>query len=183
MVSPTATELALINIFIIVLIILEGIIKIGSAKSDDIERYWMQLLALIWQQKPSLFLPISTPSRWESRKSTGFSAFIPSMISEFLAQFENARSPWLTISWKPAHCEMKLEENTFRKLFSMTLEDVYKIGRGTRKRLNGGAERDRTVGLSIRPLLPLGERVTISLLLSVLIYLPPIWNTFPLKQP
>ncbi len=36
MVSPTATELALINIFIIVLIVLEGIIKIGSAKSGDI---------------------------------------------------------------------------------------------------------------------------------------------------
>jgi hypothetical protein len=34
MVNPTAAELALINIFIIVLIILEGIIKIGSAKSD-----------------------------------------------------------------------------------------------------------------------------------------------------
>ena len=37
MASPTATELALINIFVIVLIILEGIIKIGSAKSDTIE--------------------------------------------------------------------------------------------------------------------------------------------------
>ena len=37
MVNPTATELALINIFIIVLIILEGIIKIGSTKSDTIE--------------------------------------------------------------------------------------------------------------------------------------------------
>jgi hypothetical protein len=34
MINPTAAELALINIFIIVLIILEGIIKIGSAKSD-----------------------------------------------------------------------------------------------------------------------------------------------------
>jgi len=39
MVSPTATELALINIFIIVLIILEGIVKIGSAKSDNPEPY------------------------------------------------------------------------------------------------------------------------------------------------
>ncbi len=39
MVSPTATELALINIFIIILIILEGITKIGSAKSDKIETY------------------------------------------------------------------------------------------------------------------------------------------------
>jgi len=37
MINPTAAELALINIFIIVLIILEGIIKIGSAKSDTIE--------------------------------------------------------------------------------------------------------------------------------------------------
>jgi hypothetical protein len=37
MVNPTATELALINIFIIVLIVLEGIIKIRSAKSDTIE--------------------------------------------------------------------------------------------------------------------------------------------------
>jgi len=39
MVSPTATELALINIFIIVLIVLEGIIKIGSKKSENIEPY------------------------------------------------------------------------------------------------------------------------------------------------
>ncbi len=37
MVSPTATELALINIFIVVLIVLEGIIKIGSVKSGNIE--------------------------------------------------------------------------------------------------------------------------------------------------
>ncbi len=37
MVSPTATELALINIFIIVLIVLEGIVKIRSAKSGNIE--------------------------------------------------------------------------------------------------------------------------------------------------
>jgi hypothetical protein len=34
MINPTAAELALINIFIIVLILLEGILKIGSAKSD-----------------------------------------------------------------------------------------------------------------------------------------------------
>ncbi len=34
MINPTAAELALINIFIIVLIIVEGILKIGSAKSD-----------------------------------------------------------------------------------------------------------------------------------------------------
>ncbi len=39
MVSPAATELALINIFIIVLIILEGVIRIGSAKSGNIEPY------------------------------------------------------------------------------------------------------------------------------------------------
>jgi len=37
MVSPA--ELALINIFIIVLIIVEGIIKIGSAKSDNVSPY------------------------------------------------------------------------------------------------------------------------------------------------
>ncbi len=37
MVSPTAAELALINVFIIVLILLEGIIKIRSA--DDIKSY------------------------------------------------------------------------------------------------------------------------------------------------
>jgi hypothetical protein len=34
MVNPTAAELALIIIFIMVLIIVEGIMKIGSAKSD-----------------------------------------------------------------------------------------------------------------------------------------------------
>jgi hypothetical protein len=34
MINPTAAELALINIFIIVLIIVEGILEIGSAKSD-----------------------------------------------------------------------------------------------------------------------------------------------------
>ncbi len=39
MVSPAATELALINIFIIVLIVVEGVIRIGSAKSDNIEPY------------------------------------------------------------------------------------------------------------------------------------------------
>jgi hypothetical protein len=33
MINPTAAELALINIFIIVLIIVEGVLKIGSAKS------------------------------------------------------------------------------------------------------------------------------------------------------
>ncbi len=33
-VIPTATELALINMFIIVLILLEGVIKIESKKSD-----------------------------------------------------------------------------------------------------------------------------------------------------
>jgi len=37
MVSPA--ELALINIFIIVLIIIEGIIRIGSAKSDNVSPY------------------------------------------------------------------------------------------------------------------------------------------------
>jgi hypothetical protein len=37
MINPTAAELALINILIIVLIIVEGILKIGSAKSDTIE--------------------------------------------------------------------------------------------------------------------------------------------------
>ena len=39
MVSPA--ELALINIFIIVLIIVEGIIKIGSEKSDNVAPYKM----------------------------------------------------------------------------------------------------------------------------------------------
>jgi len=39
MVSPT--ELALINIFIIVLIIVEGVIRIGSAKSDNVAPYKM----------------------------------------------------------------------------------------------------------------------------------------------
>jgi len=34
-VNPTAAELALINIFIIVLILLEGVIKIESKKSDS----------------------------------------------------------------------------------------------------------------------------------------------------
>jgi hypothetical protein len=34
MVHPTAVELALIIIFIIALIIVEGILEIGSAKSD-----------------------------------------------------------------------------------------------------------------------------------------------------
>jgi len=34
MVHPTAVELALIIIFIIALIIVEGVIEIGSAKSD-----------------------------------------------------------------------------------------------------------------------------------------------------
>jgi hypothetical protein len=36
MINPTAAELALINIFIIVLIIVEAILRIGSAKSDYI---------------------------------------------------------------------------------------------------------------------------------------------------
>jgi hypothetical protein len=34
-VNPTAVELALINIFIIVLILLEGVIRIESKKSDS----------------------------------------------------------------------------------------------------------------------------------------------------
>lgn len=34
MINPTAAELALINIFIIVLIVVEGILKIGSTPSD-----------------------------------------------------------------------------------------------------------------------------------------------------
>jgi hypothetical protein len=34
MVNPTAIDLALINIFIIILILLDGIIKIESKKSD-----------------------------------------------------------------------------------------------------------------------------------------------------
>jgi uncharacterized membrane protein HdeD (DUF308 family) len=38
MINPTAAELALINIFIIVLIIVEGILKIGSAKSDHTDQ-------------------------------------------------------------------------------------------------------------------------------------------------
>jgi hypothetical protein len=37
MVNPTAIELALINIFIIILILLDGVIKIESNKSDYFE--------------------------------------------------------------------------------------------------------------------------------------------------
>ena len=35
MVNPTAIELALINFFIVILIVLDGIAKIGSKKSDE----------------------------------------------------------------------------------------------------------------------------------------------------
>ncbi len=42
---------------------------------------------------------------------------------------------------------MKSNKNTIRKVLSTTLEDVCKVGNGRQERSNGGAERDRTVGL------------------------------------
>lgn len=59
MMNPAATELVLINSFIVLLIFIDAIIRIGSSTSDDFDPNWIFLLSLyVTEKTPSLFLHI-----------------------------------------------------------------------------------------------------------------------------
>ena len=96
MVHPTAVELALIIIFIIALIIVEGITKIRSAKSDYTHPNWMFHLS------SSPFQPLTTENPPSSLSAADSQRPFQSMIFGALTQSADALPSTAICSCKPA---------------------------------------------------------------------------------